>query len=143
MPGVVGGAHADEENLTHEGRDRSHERLHVGRELFAGRLQPFLHEHTRIIDVGVPIELGVDEGQCDVGIGAQTGEPVDPEQGAFEGLGDPSFHLFGSEAGRFREDDHRGFGEVGQHLDRQAKPGVEAPRQQHHRQAEHDGAVGE
>ena len=56
-----GGTNANEENLAHQGGYRRHERLDVGGELFAGGLESFLHEHARLIDVGVPIEFSVDE----------------------------------------------------------------------------------
>src|SRR5690606_13866349 len=83
VAGRGGGAHADQQDFAHEGGDGRHERLHAGRELFAGGLQAFLHEHAGALNVGVPVEFDVDEREGDVGVGAQAGEPGDAKQGAF------------------------------------------------------------
>ena len=130
MAGLHGGADADEEDFAHERGDGRHEWLDAGGKLFARRLEALLHEGAGAVEVGVPVELGVDEGEGDVGVGTKTGDASDAEQGGLEGLGDARLNFFGCEAGGFGEDDDGGLGEIGEDLDREAQAGVGAEREQ-------------
>jgi hypothetical protein len=76
--------------------------LHVFGQLLARRLQAFLHQHSGLVDVGVPAELGIDEREGDVGVGPQAREPGHTHERAFERLGDPRFDLLRSETRRPR-----------------------------------------
>jgi hypothetical protein len=115
------GAHTDEKNLAHERCHRRHEGLHAFGQLLARALQALLHEHTRLVDVGVPAELGIDEREGHVRVRAQAGEAGHAHERAFDGLGDTRLDFLRREAGSFGQDDDGGLGQVGQHLDGQLR----------------------
>ena len=86
------------------------ERLRTFGERLPRSGQPLLHELPRPVDVGAPIELGVDERKGHVGIGPEPGEPPNPHERTLDGQGDIHLHFLRRKAGRFGEHDHGGLG---------------------------------
>ena len=87
-------------------------------------MESFLNQHTRLVDVGVPAELGIDEGKGNIAVRAKSGEAGDAHESTLDGLGDAGFHFLRREASGFRQDDDGGFRQIRQHLDRELRGGA-------------------
>ena len=68
LPLGDGGSDAYEEDLAHQRGDGCHEWFDAFGEVFAGGLKALLDEDAGAVDIGVPIELGVDEGESNIRI---------------------------------------------------------------------------
>ena len=114
-------SHANEKNFSHEGSCGSHERLNPIGQLLPYRLQAFLHEKPAFLEIGIPIELGIDEGERDIGIRPQAGQTCDAHECRLDRLRDACFHFLGSQSRCLCKNDNGRLGEVGEHFHGQAE----------------------
>jgi hypothetical protein len=110
---------------------RCHARLGTSGQCVQHGLHALLHQLSRVIDVRSPAELGKDEREADIRIGAKSIKPANSLHGAFERLRDECLDFLRSKAGCFGQDRDRGLRHVWQHLDRQLRECL-PPKQQHH-----------
>ena len=89
--------------------------------MFARGLESLLHKKAVFLRIGIPVELGIDEGERDVGIRPQAGQACDAHECRLDWLRDAGFHFLGSQSCSFSENHNSRLGEVGKHFHGQAE----------------------
>ena len=128
--------HAGDDDLAHDRRRRRHLRADALGQHARERRQPLLHGLPGGADLGVPVELDVDDVQPRGRLAAHGLHAGRPEQGDLDRLRDQRLDFFRGQAGALGHDDDARPVEVGKHVDRQRRRQVAAVDQQ--RQAEDD-----
>jgi hypothetical protein len=115
----------DQHDLAHDGRDRAHGRRDVAGQLATQLGQPLGHLLAVAVDVGAPVELGVDDGQAHPRGGAHARDARHAIERRLDGEADKLLHLLGRHAAGFRQHCDQRLVEVREDIDRRA-PGSEA-----------------
>ena len=114
-------SHANEQDFAHEGGGGSQEWLDAFRQLFARGLEALLHQKAVFLRVGIPIELGVDKRERDIGIRPQAGQTCDAHECRLDRLRDAGFHFLGSQSRSFGKNDNGRLSKVRKHFHGQAE----------------------
>ena len=141
--GLVLVAEADQQDFAHQGRDGSEAGFGGGGQGIEDGLQALLDQLPGAVDIRAPGEFSEDEGEADIGVGAQAVQSADALDGAFNRLGNEGFHFLRREAGTFRQDGDGRLGHVRQDFDGQLRGGVDAEDQQQQGGTEDQRALAE
>ena len=109
----------DQHNLTHDGGDRRHLRVHVTRQLLAHHAQPFGHLLPVEEEVGAPVELDINDGKAHPRNRSDAHDARHTVHGGLERKRHKLLDLLRSKAIRLGNEGHNGAIEVGEHIDRQ------------------------
>ena len=128
----------DQHDLAHDRGDRAHLRLHAGRQAALHARHALGHLLARAVDLGVPVEFDVDDGETDAGGGADAHGAGHAAHRRLDGIGDELLDLLRRQALGLGHQGDGGPVEVGEHVDGQARQREAAVDHEHERGAQHE-----
>ena len=138
--GGVGGQ-GDQQNLAHDGRNRTHLRHDAFGQLFAHQVQALGNLLAVAVDVGAPLELDIHDRQPHAGDRAHSGHPGHAVHARLDGKAHQLFDFFRRHAARFGHQRDGGLVQVGKHIDRHLPQAQGSVNHQKQRQAQHHQAL--
>jgi hypothetical protein len=135
------GGEADQENLSHQRRDRAEVHLRSGGQPALGKGDAFLHQLPGAVDVLPPVEFHLNDRQAHPAVRSHPPHPGRPVERRLEWHRDERLHLLRCQPRCLR---HQGDGwpvEVGKDVDGQAQQDVAAVGQHERRGRQHEPAV--
>ena len=120
---AFGQGQRNQHDLAHDRRHRPHDRGDPARELFAHQGQPLGDELTIAVNVGAPIEFGVQNGEAHAGCRAHPRHARHSVESGLQREGHQLFDFFGGHAARFCQHRDQWLVKVRKHIDRRAPCG--------------------